>query len=256
MKISDYFDLGYPQDPTDELPERWAEEEAAEAEPEGAGASRAGVDDAAPPAPTGASPPPAPEAAPPPPAPDAAAPSSRRVLLVTAIIVGTGIVALLAVWTFLATWGLTSPAPPGEEIQRVMPPGAAAPGTGGAAEVAAGGVALVLMLGAVLLGSGALRRWVPKRLGLELGSWVLLALGIFVRQNIAIPELAWSPANLSLAGLLVSLVVAAAVFPWAMRAANRLRTGPGLEMLLVPFSLGFFLDLAAVAAVAWIPQLI
>jgi hypothetical protein len=116
--------------------------------------------------------------------------------------------------------------------------------------------AALFFLAGLLMMSGLAGRWIPRQIGLELGAWLLLALGIFVRQNISVPELAWSPANLSWGGLALSLIVGAAVFPWAMRAVNRLRPAPGLEMLLIPFSFGFFLDLVALAAVTWVPTLI
>ena len=55
--------------------------------------------------------------------------------------------------------------------------------------------------------------------------------------------------------IIFSMVLALAVFPSAIRWLNRLKPDPGLEHVALPFALGFFLDLAKVAALHWIPQL-
>jgi hypothetical protein len=64
-----------------------------------------------------------------------------------------------------------------------------------------------------------------------------------------------SPVEADLRSLLLSGVLALAVFPAAMRRLNRLQPQPGLEHVALPFSLGFFLDLAQVTVLRWIPEL-
>jgi hypothetical protein len=247
MRMSEYFDLGFPHDPPEHEPETEAEFDA-EFDVEETEADYE-VDPADRPPPVSAGPA-RPRAAT---MEASTAASPARHLLLVALAVTAGAILLYLGW-LLGAGGLATVVSEMEvEAVRRLSPSAATPVA--VADLMVGIAALVLAIASVLLAAGAFHRWVPRVLGLEIGSWMLLAQGIFVRQNIAIPEMSWSASNLSWAGLLVSLIVAAAVFPWAMRVANRLRSRPGLEMLLVPFSLGFFLDLAAVAAATWVPTL-
>ncbi|HVB38657.1 MAG TPA: hypothetical protein VND92_08980 [Vicinamibacterales bacterium] len=95
-----------------------------------------------------------------------------------------------------------------------------------------------------------------RRLPLELTTWLALAGGIFVRQNLDLANGSWTLAHASASGFGYSIVIALAVFPYAMRLITAGKPRPGLEVLAFPFSFGFFLDLARLSAVTWLPKLI
>ena len=61
--------------------------------------------------------------------------------------------------------------------------------------------------------------------------------------------------NVSLVALLISIVIGLCVFPFAMRLVNKFNPQPGLETIAFPFAFGFFLDMARLAAVHWVPAL-
>lgn len=104
---------------------------------------------------------------------------------------------------------------------------------------------LLLMGGVLVLGAMAtllhfLRRQ-RNRLYWELACWVLVVIGIIVRQMVA----NGSPKML-LGAFAVSAVVGLAIQPGLMRWLNKITKEPGLQHVAVPFSLGFFVDLAQV----------
>ena len=80
-----------------------------------------------------------------------------------------------------------------------------------------------------------------------LGAWLALSAGIFLRQAILLLQMNWNFTRLSIAQASVSAVVALALLPPAMRWLNRKRTKPGMSQILASFSLGFLVDLSAVA---------
>jgi hypothetical protein len=86
-----------------------------------------------------------------------------------------------------------------------------------------------------------------SKLAWEISAWVLVSLGIFIRQGIDIPALAWHIDHLSLGAFLASVAIALAVFPWFMRWFNKKRPKPGIEHIGTVFGFGFFLDLAKVS---------
>lgn len=89
----------------------------------------------------------------------------------------------------------------------------------------------------------------------ELACWTLVVIGIAVRQLVAS-----NSAELSVGTLAVAAVVGVAVLPGLMRWLNRISREPGLAHVAVPFSLGFFLDLAQVLTsqyvvpLPWVPR--
>ncbi|MGO9572446.1 MAG: hypothetical protein ACLP5H_33435 [Desulfomonilaceae bacterium] len=95
-----------------------------------------------------------------------------------------------------------------------------------------------------------------ERLPLEIMSWLAMSTGILVRGNVDIASMSWSFAHFSAGGCIVSAVIVLAVFPWAMRGITKLRPIPGLEVIAFPFSFGFFLDLARLATVTWVPKML
>jgi hypothetical protein len=77
-----------------------------------------------------------------------------------------------------------------------------------------------------------------------LGAYLLLSLGIFARQIIDFPTIRFVSSQANAAVLGASFIVGLAIFPPAMRWINSRRSVPGLEHLLAPFTIGFFLNLA------------
>ena len=73
--------------------------------------------------------------------------------------------------------------------------------------------------------------------------YALLSLGIFARQIVDFPKIRLVADHLDWKILCASLIVGLAVFPPTMRWLNRRRGSPTFEHFLLPFSLGFFLDL-------------
>jgi hypothetical protein len=81
----------------------------------------------------------------------------------------------------------------------------------------------------------------------DLGSWLLVSLGIFARQALVLPDMTWSLTRLHAGSLIGSAAVALAVFRFFMRWLNRRRSQPGFEHIASSFGFGFFLDLSMVA---------
>jgi hypothetical protein len=81
--------------------------------------------------------------------------------------------------------------------------------------------------------------------------WILLALGIFLRQGLQIQDLSWRVERLTAGSFAASLVISFALFSMLMRRFNKRRPRPGLLHVTVPFAFGFFLDLAKVSAYGW-----
>lgn len=84
----------------------------------------------------------------------------------------------------------------------------------------------------------------------QIAAWLLVAIGIFVRQGLQFPPITWDVTQLNVGTFLGSLIIALAVFPWFMRWINRKRPEPSLEHAAAPFAFGFFLDLSALAIVS------
>jgi len=78
--------------------------------------------------------------------------------------------------------------------------------------------------------------------------WILLALGMFLRQGLQIRDLSWQVERLTASSFAASLVISFALFPMLMRRLNKRRPRPGLIHITLPFAFGFFLDLATVSA--------
>lgn len=75
----------------------------------------------------------------------------------------------------------------------------------------------------------------------EIACWTLVVIGIIVRQMAAN-----GTSDMSMGELAVSAVVGLAILPALMRWLNKISRQPGLQHVAVPFSLGFFVDLAQV----------
>lgn len=86
-----------------------------------------------------------------------------------------------------------------------------------------------------------------SNLSWQIGAWLLVALGIFARQGMQFPPIAWKITQLTWGAFLGSVIIGLAVFPWFMRRVNKKRPRPGLEHVALPFAFGFFLDLTTVA---------
>jgi hypothetical protein len=114
--------------------------------------------------------------------------------------------------------------------------------------------AIILLGGACVLGVLAwllhFLRGRRNRLYWHLACWVLVVVGIVVRQMVAN-----SSSTMALGVLLVSAVVGVAILPGLMRWLNKISKEPGLQHVAVPFSLGFFVDLAQVLASHYIVRL-
>jgi hypothetical protein len=104
-------------------------------------------------------------------------------------------------------------------------------------------------LGFYPLELGSARRFVW-----EVCTWLLLACGIFLRQGLEVTSLTWHIDKLSLPRFFAAVAISFALVPSLTRWINRKRPDPGLEQVALPFTLGFFLDIAAVAAVRLLPQ--
>ena len=79
-------------------------------------------------------------------------------------------------------------------------------------------------------------------------AWLSLGCGIFLRQGLQLDSMSWQLQKLNYGAVAASLVIALAVFPPAMRWLNSKRRRPGVELLLAAFSVGFLLNLAALAS--------
>ncbi len=96
------------------------------------------------------------------------------------------------------------------------------------------------------------KRRTAAQVSWDITCWILLALGIFLRQGLEIQSLSWRVQRLTGASFAASLVISFALFPVLMRRLNKRRPRPGLIHLTAPFAFGFFLDLAGVSAYRWI----
>jgi hypothetical protein len=151
-----------------------------------------------------------------------------------------------------------------------------------------GAVGAIVGVGLLALLTATLRRF-ENPLPWQLVCWTLLTFGILARHllvpGVAPPERVLaetstapsSPADSHAAqpgagpvigesrsdfggpfdvrSLLLSAALGLAIFPYTMRRLNQLRPQPGLEHVALPFGLGFFLDLAQVTALHWVPKL-
>jgi len=139
-----------------------------------------------------------------------------------------------------------------------------------------GAVGAIVGVGLLALLTATLRRF-QNPLPWQLVCWTLLTLGILSR-HLLLPSVAAAPTPTETASspsapaaapvperptgepfdvrsLLLSAALGLAVFPYTMRRLNRLRPQPGLEHVALPFGLGFFLDLAQVTALHWVPKI-
>jgi len=89
----------------------------------------------------------------------------------------------------------------------------------------------------------------------QLGSWMAVALGIFLRKGLVITELSWMGDRLTLNALAAAAVIALAAFRPFMRWFNKSRPRFGFEHVAASFGFGFFLDLATLAAQTIVPHL-
>ena len=87
-----------------------------------------------------------------------------------------------------------------------------------------------------------------KQIAWDVISWLLLSLGIFLRQGLDLTPLSWTLERLNWGAFLASVVIALAVFRFFMKRFNRSRPVPGFEHVAAPFAFGFFLDLATLSA--------
>lgn len=88
-----------------------------------------------------------------------------------------------------------------------------------------------------------------KKLAVEFCFYLVLALGIFIRQNMDVVNMAWTMDNLNWGAFTVSLVIGLVVFPRAMRRIKRDRPDSILELIAWPFGFGFLVDLSRLALV-------
>jgi len=86
----------------------------------------------------------------------------------------------------------------------------------------------------------------------QVACWFLMALGLLLRPLVVSGT---DPLQTTVKGALVAGLVALGVFPGLMRVLNRLRPEPGLGHVALPFALGFFLDVAQLAAKTHVPAL-
>ena len=114
------------------------------------------------------------------------------------------------------------------------------------------------VLGAVLGALWLLERWRARkqRIHLECAAWIFLSLGIFFRQNLDLQTLRWTFVRFELGMFFLTVILALATYPWAMR--TYLKNFPrmrsiSLNLIAVPFSAGFFLDLARLGAIRLLP---
>jgi len=78
-----------------------------------------------------------------------------------------------------------------------------------------------------------------------LSCYLLLCLGIFLRQVTKFPRVDLDFANIRISVAVASLIIGLAIFPPVIRWLNRRRKHPGVEHALLPFSIGFFVDLSS-----------
>lgn len=107
-----------------------------------------------------------------------------------------------------------------------------------------GGALLIIVVASLL----HFLRQRSSRLFWEVACWALVVIGIMVRQMVADN----SPA-LGMGELIASAVVGLVILPALMRHLNKISSRPGLQHVAVPFSLGFFVDLAQVLAANYVP---
>jgi hypothetical protein len=140
-----------------------------------------------------------------------------------------------------------------------------------------GAVGAIVGVGLLALLTATLRRF-ENPLPWQLVCWTLLTLGILSRHLLvpgvsgagevraeatSAPSAPPTAAPRSDSGtpfdvrsLLLSAALGLALFPYTMRRLNQLRPQPGLEHVALPFGLGFFLDLAQVTALHWVPKIV
>lgn len=96
---------------------------------------------------------------------------------------------------------------------------------------------------------------VLKRVAWEVAAWVLATMGLFSRQAITVVQgsQGWCNECFTWPRLALCAVVSLALFPYLMRSLNRRMPKPGLMQVAVPFSYGFFVDLASTLALTVIP---
>jgi hypothetical protein len=121
---------------------------------------------------------------------------------------------------------------------------------GGGFDLPQGGGGAKSDLPPLILGRGE-----PSTLKWQAAAWVALAAGIFVRQGLQLAAPFWTFANVKVATMVLSLVVALAILPALMRSLNQRWRRPRLAHIAAPFVFGFLLDLAlgAVAKLAASP---
>jgi hypothetical protein len=133
---------------------------------------------------------------------------------------------------------------PGEGVEGKVPPsppeGSAAINTSVAVQIVVlllgGGLLLVVIASLVHF----LRQY-ANPLYWEIACWTLVVIGIIVRQMAAN-----GTSDMSMGEVAVSAVVGLAILPALMRWLNKISHRPGIQHVAVPFSLGFFVDLAQV----------
>ncbi len=86
----------------------------------------------------------------------------------------------------------------------------------------------------------------PKRFWWTIFVFVLLALGIYVKQNmVLLPTVTFNGDHMDWHVALGAVFVALALFPFFMRTFNKLFPNPSLWHALFAFSIGFFSDLSS-----------
>src|SRR6266404_3624331 len=93
--------------------------------------------------------------------------------------------------------------------------------------------------GSVPMALGKPTKTSKARLAWELAVWALLAVGIFIRQGLALPALDWTVQHLTPGSFAASAAISLAVFPTFMRWLNGRRSTPGLAHVATPFAFGF-----------------
>jgi hypothetical protein len=223
----------------------------------------------------------------PPPAPPAApSPKARLPVLVAAVLGVLVLIGLMLFWLVREPKQSAGPphtALPIPEDTTISVPGAhpdtvvvRPPARSPVLWLVLGAVGAIVGVGLLALLTAALRRF-QNPLPWQLVCWTLLTLGILSRHLLvpsigggqAAAETASAPGAAAAAStpqrpagepfevrsLLLSAALGLAVFPYTMRRLNRLRPQPGLEHVALPFGLGFFLDLAQVTALHWVPKI-
>lgn len=93
-----------------------------------------------------------------------------------------------------------------------------------------------------------------RKLVWEVAAWLLVACGIFLRKALDVKHLDIVLSQMTVTAFLASAIIALATLPLLMRWLNRRRPKVGLEHIATPFAYGFFLDLAAVSALKFVPK--